>query len=236
MIELEPSRVVLEWDSLHRLVPSHFPPINLFESVADPEKLDIAYAIESLTNDRLLDEIGDLVKVPHEDRISGVGSTPVMAAFTHLGMPSRFTNGDYGIYYGAKALNTAIAETVYHRERFLSATHEADTELTMRQYINRVALELHDIREGDYERCHNPDSYEISQGFARELRHSGSNGIVYRSVRDPAGECVAAFRPRSVTIPIQGVHLRYVWSGHQQKIVSVLTVEQYEAPSCLNNK
>lgn len=229
MMQLEPNKVMLEWNSLHRLVPSHFPPINLFESVADPGKLEIAYAIESLTNDRLLDEVGDLVRVPKEDRISGAGSTPVMAAFTHVGTPSRFTNGDYGIYYGAKDLNTAIAETVYHREWFLSATHEADTELTMRQYVNHVALELHDIREREYEHCHDPDSYEVSQDFARELRKRGSNGVVYRSVRVPGGECVAAFRLGSVTIPIQGVHLRYVWSGHQQKVVSVLRVEQYES-------
>lgn len=221
--------MMLKWQSLHRLVPSHFPPINLFESVVDPQKLDIAYAIESLTNDRLMDEAGDLVRVPQEDRISGAGSTPVMAAFTHVGTPSRFTNGDYGIYYGARHLNTAIAETVYHRERFLSATQEPDTELTMRQYVNRVVLELHDIREGDYEHCHDPDSYERSQGFARELKGNGSNGIVYRSVRDPGGECVAAFRPKSVTIPVQGIHLRYVWSGRQQKVVSVLTVEQYKS-------
>jgi hypothetical protein len=227
MSDWKPGKVMLAWDALHRLVPSHFPPINLFESIVDPEKLEIAYAIESLTNDRLMDEVGDLVRVPQEDRISGTGSTPVMAAFTHVGIPSRFTNGDYGVYYGARSLNTAIAETVYHRERFLSATQEPDTELTMRQYVDRVALELHDIREGQYEHCHAPDSYERSQGFARELRQSGSNGIVYRSVRDPGGECVAAFKPKSVTIPIQGMHFRYVWSGHRQKIVSVLTVEQY---------
>ena len=213
-----------DWPHLHRLVPSHFPPVNLFEPVADPDELDIVYAIESLTNDRIKDEVGELRRVPEEDRISGPGSTPVMAAFTHLGVPSRFTDGAYGVYYGARDLRTAIAETLYHRERFLSATQEADTELTMRQYINCVALPLHDIRKNAV--VHAPESYVASQALGKALREEDSHGLLYRSVRDAGGECVAAFRPKTVTVPVQGGHFRYVWSGFQQRIISVLSVDE----------
>ena len=211
-----------DWEQLHRLVPSHYPPIQLFESVADPEDLEIVFALESMTNDRLRDETGDLRLIPEDDRISGPGSTPVMAAFTHIGLPSRFTDGSYGVYYGARDLQTAIAETVYHRERFLSATREPDTELTMRQYINRVALPLHDVRTDTS--LHHPDSYSDSQAMGKALRAKGSHGLLYKSVRHAGGECVAAFRPRTITIPTQGSHFRYVWNGFQQRIVSVLVV------------
>ncbi|MFC6673254.1 RES family NAD+ phosphorylase [Marinobacterium aestuariivivens] len=226
MMDLEPKQVLPDWERLHRLVPSHFPPIGLFETVADPEDLEIIYAIEALTNDRLRDEVGDLTLVPADERIAGPGSTPVMAAFTHTGLPSRFTGGRYGVYYGARDLETAIAETVYHRERFLSATREHDTELTMRQYINKVALELHDVRDVGYGELYDPDSYDAPQAFAKVLRESGSNGLLYRSVRHDGGECVAAFRPKAVTIPVQGQHFRYVWSGHHQKVISVLSVSE----------
>ena len=37
----------------YRLIPSHFPPIALFENLLDPTELEAAYALESLTNDRL---------------------------------------------------------------------------------------------------------------------------------------------------------------------------------------
>lgn len=214
-----------DWPHLHRLVPSHFPPVNLFESVADPDELDIVYAIESLTNDRIKDEVGDLRRVPKEDRISGPGSTPVMAAFTHVGVPSRFTDGSYGVYYGARDLKTAIAETIYHRERFLSATQEPDTELTMRQYINRVALPLHDMRKNTA--VHTPNSYAAAQALGKALREANSHGLLYQSVRDAGGECVAAFRPKTVTVPVQGGHFRYVWSGFQQRIISVLSVDEF---------
>ena len=214
-----------DWDKAHRLVPSHFPPINLFEAVADPEDLEILYAVEALTNDRLRDETGNLSLVAAEDRIAGPGSTPVMAAFTHIGVPSRFTDGCYGVYYAARDLQTAIAETRHHRENFLRATREPDTELTLREYVGKVTLPLHDIRHPHYSELHDPHDYGPSQRFARQLREQASPGLYYNSVRDPGGECIAAFKPRVLTIPAQGGHYRYVWSGLAQAITAVLKVE-----------
>jgi hypothetical protein len=38
------------------------------------------------------------------------------------------------------------------------------------------------------------------------------------------GECVAAFKPKAVTIPLQGGHYKYIWSGKKQKIEHILEV------------
>ena len=220
----EVNTVLPDWEKLHRLVPSHFPPIDLFENVASPDELDIVFAIESITNDRLREEVGDLALVPEEERVSGPGSTPVMAAFTHISIPTRFTDGtEYGVYYGARDLNTAFAETIHHREKFLSATNEPDTELTMRCYINKVALELDDIRGEEFAHLYT-DDYSTPQQFAKELRANGSNGLLYSSVRDEDGECVAAFKPKAVTIPVQGGHYKYIWSGKKQRIENILEI------------
>ncbi|ATC96576.1 RES family NAD+ phosphorylase [Pseudoalteromonas tunicata] len=213
-----------DWENVYRLVPSHFPPIDLFENVADPQDLEIVFAIEALTNDRLREQTGCLALVPSEERICGVGSTPVMAAFTHIGIATRFTDGrEYGVYYGAKELNTAFSETIYHREKFLAATAEPDTELTMRCYINKVALPLHDIRADTYAHLHQ-DDYAAPQQFAKQLRSLGSNGLIYNSVREQGGQCIAAFKPKAVTIPIQAGHYKYVWNGKKQQIEHVLAV------------
>ena len=220
----EVNTLLPDWEKLHRLVPSHYPPIDLFENVASPDELEVVFAIESLTNDRLREEVGDLSLVTTEERISGPGSTPVMAAFTHISIPTRFTDGnEYGVYYGAKALDTAFAETIYHRERFLSATNEPDTELTMRCYINKISLDLHDIRDDGFEHLYT-DDYIAPQQFAKHMRANGSNGLLYKSVRDEGGECVAAFKPKAVTIPIQSGHYKYIWSGKKQKIENILEV------------
>lgn len=179
--------------------------------------MDELYYIESLTNDRLRDEVGDIALVPEEDRISGHGTSPIMAAFTHISPdhPSRFSDGNYGVYYAAKTLNTAIEETKYHRARFLSYTNEDPGEIDMRVYIGEIAKPMHNVQGDDYKYLHNHNDCLPSQTFGKSLRDQKSWGIVYNSVRDPSGECIAAFRPPSVTIPRQGAHLSYVWDGNK---------------------
>ncbi|MGQ7274889.1 RES family NAD+ phosphorylase [Marinobacter sp. V034] len=212
----EPEGCIPEWQA-HRIVPSHFPPIEIFESVLSQDEFELAAEIEGLTNDRLRDLTGDIQKVAEEDRVFGAGSSPIMAAFTHMGGPSRFTDGTFGVYYAASSLKTAIRETVFHRERFLAATQDPPMELTMRCYISKVVLPVDDIRGKPFESLYDPspDRYGLSQDYARVRREAGSHGLLYRSVRDPAGECIAAFRPRTMALPWQGPHLRYVWDGRQ---------------------
>ena len=173
------------------------------------------YFIESLTNDRLRDEAGDIALVPAEDRITGPGASPVMAAFTHASpdCPSRFSGGCYGVYYASKTLETAIEETKYHRARFLTYTNEDAGEISMRVYIGNVIKPMHDVRGVGYEQLHNPDDWTASQAFGQAMKKINSWGIVYRSVRDSGGECIAALRPPAVSMPKQGAHLSYVWDG-----------------------
>jgi hypothetical protein len=203
----------LDWDYQYRIVSSEFPPINFFETLVEPELMGELFYIEGLTNDRLRDEAGDIALVDPEDRVSGPGSSPVMAAFTHIGVESRFSDGTFGVYYAAKTLETAIEETKFRRARFLAYTGEEPGEIDMRVYIGEVLEPLHDIRGAEYGDLHDPDDWRPSQAFGLKMRAARSWGIVYRSVRDPGGECIAALRPTAVTIPRQGPHLSYVWNG-----------------------
>jgi hypothetical protein len=201
----------------HRIVASRLPTINLFERVADAADWDALYQLEALTNPRLRQEVGELSLVPVADRVSGPNASIVMAPFTHLSPPgTRFTNGHYGAYYAAESIDTAIAETRFHRENFLRATSQPPIELEMRCYLADIACELHDLRGRRTEMpdIYDPASYAASQKLGRELRDSGSNGIAFDSVRRNGGECVAIFRPRLVQNVRQSVHLRYVWDGN----------------------
>lgn len=204
------------WTPCYRIIPSRFPPISLFEKVADPDDLEAVFQIEAITNDRLRDEVGVLALVPPEDRVSGPGTTPIMAAFTHLNPEgSRFTDGSFGVFYAGITLNTAIAETRHHRARFLAATDEPAQEVDMRVYAVDLNADLHDIRSlaDSHGLLYNPDTYTHAQGLATELRDAGSNGIRYWSVRHPGGECAAVFRPRFLSNCRQERHLCYVWDG-----------------------
>ncbi|MET0118145.1 MAG: RES family NAD+ phosphorylase [Sedimenticola sp.] len=54
---------------------------------------------------------------------------------------------------------------------------------------------MHDIRDGIYEYLHDPDDWSPSQAFGSDMKARGSWGLVYRSVRHPGGECIAALPP-----------------------------------------
>ncbi len=206
------------WQPSYRIIPSRFPPVNLFERVAAPEDWEAIIEIESLTNPRLRDEAGYVSLVPVDERISGPGTSIIMAAFTHLNPAgSRFTDGTYGVFYTTPDLETAIAETKHHRERFMSETNEEPIHLDMRVYLVDLDAELHDIRgmQGTEALVYHPEKYAAAQNLGRTFREKGSNGIVYSSVRRAGGECAAVFRPRVLSNCRQERHLSYVWDGAQ---------------------
>ncbi len=208
-----PPLVELDWSHQYRIISSEYPPINFFERLVDPALMDALYYIESLTNERLRDEVGDISQVSPDDRFSGRGSSPVMAAFTYTGVASRFSDGHFGVYYAANNLDTALVESVHSRSRFLAYTNEEAGEIDMRVYVGEVAKSMHDVRASDYEELHQPDNWLPSQAFGQQMKMANSWGIVYRSVRHPTGECIAVLRPPAVTIPRQGGHYSYVWDG-----------------------
>jgi hypothetical protein len=207
----------------YRLIPSHFPPIALFENLLDPGELDAAYALESLTNDRLQDEVGNIVLVVPEDRVTGPGTTAIMAAFTHVGVESRFTKGRFGVYYAGLDLDTAMAESKFSRARFMSATNEYPQVLTMRCYHCVVDASLVDVRDDN--NVHDPDSFIYAQALGEKLKRENELGILYNSIRHPGGQCIAALRPPALTPPaIQAGHYQFHWDGHT--ITHVLSVTE----------
>lgn len=215
-----PELIQLNRQTQYRIIPSVHPPINFFEDIVHPSEMEALYEIESITNDRLRQKVGDLFLVPAEDRISGPGSSVIMAAFTHIGKASRFTDGSYGVYYAGLSLETAIRETVFHRENFLRATNEIAGDVAMRVYEGKIQRPLHDIREKEFSDLLHPTDRNLSQVFGSEMRNKVSWGLIYRSVRHAEGTCIAAFRPPAVSIPKQTKHLKYHWNGEHITAVS----------------
>lgn len=210
----------VRWSKTYRLIPSRYPPIDLFERVADPADWEVVAQIEGLTNDRLRDEVGDISIVPMSERLAGPGASPIMAALTHIGYRSRFTDGSFGVYYASNSFDGALSEVLHHRAEFLLRTAEPKTQFDLRSYVGRLAAKLHDIR-GGWPEVHDPGSYLRSQELAKTLRSLGSNGIVFDSVRCPPGKNIAVFRPSILRAAagkphlIQGAHVRVEWDGAQ---------------------
>ena len=216
--------VRVSWRPSYRLIPSRFPTVGLFDAIANPADLDAVFAIEGLANPRLRDEIGELQLVPPEERVSGPGTTPVMAAFTHLNPEgSRFSDGSYGVYYAAHSLQTSLAEVSFHRAVFLRRTAETAIDLDLRLITASVEAELHDLGSASlalgstspFAVALEPDDYGPPQRLGRALRDAGSWGIRYPSVRDRGGECVGIFRPRALRRAKAAAHIGLHWDGRR---------------------
>ncbi len=209
-------QTVPPWQPSLRAVPSRFPPVSLFDRVAHADELDVVAAVQALTHPRLRQEIGEISLVAPEERLVGPGSTPVMAAFTHLNpRGSRFSDGSWGVYYAADSLEAAVAEVSYHCARFMAETGQHAIEVDYRVYHAHLLQPLHDLRGTRWATVHAPDSYVASVTLARSLRSAGAWGLLYRSVRHPGSECVALFRPRALQLPVvQGAHVALCWDGH----------------------
>jgi len=151
----------------------------------------------------------------------------VMAAFTHIGRESRFSDGSFGVYYAGLDEDTAIAETVFHQERRLRETNEMAIELDMRCYSGTVVSSLDDIRGKGFSQLQDSrlETWPTCQRFGQEQRTDGSLGLLYKSARRSGGECVAAFKPTAVSRPTQSRHLRYCWNGNEiDRILSVADI------------
>ena len=208
----------VEWPQAWRVIASRYPPINLFERLtADTAVWDALIALEQLTNPRVRDEVGDIALVPLDQRVSGPRASYVMAAFTHVNPKgSRFSDGSFGVYYAAAALETAIVETVFHFEAFARDSADPPRSEDFRVLAGAVTAEFEDVAALPAARrvsILDPESYVASRAYAKEVRAAGANGVAYPSVRHEGGQCIGAFRPRAVGIPHQERHLKYHWNG-----------------------
>jgi hypothetical protein len=207
----------VRWNAAYRLIPTRYPPIDVFERIAEPDDWQLLYDLESLTNTRLRDEAGEISLVPLSRRVGGPGASIVMAPFTHVSRdrPTRFSAGTYGVYYAGNKFETALREVAFHMGVFYGATDDKPHDEPYRVYRGTIDSTMHDLRKGNWAPFLDPDvaNYGRPQELGRQLREAGSNGVVYPSVRHPKGQCVGAFWPDVVGIPVQTKHVMLKWDG-----------------------
>lgn len=210
---------------VYRVILSRYPQINLFERVSSPEDWEVLYEVESMTNPRLRDEVGDIRLVALEDRVSGKGASWIMAAFTHPpkdGRGGRF-NHDFGVYYCAADEAVAIAESSFHRARFLRESRIEQTTQEMRVIHAQLGpVTLHDVRHLVGDAIYSLDDYTSAQKIGLALRDANSFGVHYQSVR-ANGECFGVMRPKALS---NAAHLRYLrYHFDQDKIVEIESLD-----------
>jgi RES domain-containing protein len=201
----------------HRLIPSRFPPIGLFDTVATAADAEAVMELAGWTNDRLVRQ--RLARLPQEEWVFGrANSSIVMAAFLHAA-PSggRFNGPELGAWYAAAALTTAVAEVGHHLRREALARGVETMRRTYRSYTARLAGSYRDIR-GIEPELHASDSYAAGQAFGEGVRAAGGDGVLYDSVRHRSGSNVCAYRPSKVLDVVQAEHLDVTVSTSEKRI------------------
>lgn len=205
----------LRWRPGYRIIRTIFPPVDLFEDLtADPADWEALASFEAKTNPRVADDVGNLALVPAGRRVHGPTASLAMGCFTHVSpdRTSRFSDGSFGIWYCGDRLEVALAETAHHFERFMRATNQPKGEADYRLLTCVVAGDLEPAPED----CLQPDNWSAGQAAGAAARRAGADGMLYRSVRYPAGEAAALFWPDCLTLPIsQNQQFRYRWDGRQ---------------------
>ncbi len=195
----------------HRMIAAKFSESgSVLSSISDNESMlaDLA-ELDGATNDRLLGEEGLLPGISVHELVYGVRYASIVnAAFTHKNPAGgRFNDGTRGAWYAGVERATSIAEVAFHRaQQLANIAWKEEEHSTYDDYLADFTTEFHDLRGADREGTARqfkkflkpapvPACYTESQQLARTLLASKSNGLIYPSVRNPGGTCVACFRP-----------------------------------------
>lgn len=211
----------------YRLIPSQFPPIGLFDTVATAADLGKVMELAGWTNDRLVTE--RIARLPQSEWVHGrANSSIVMASFLHVapgGM--RFNGPELGAWYAAADIRTAVAEVGHHLRREAASRSLPGLRRVYRSYSSRLDGRFVDIRranapaaQGDLlDRLYDPRDYAHAQAFGEAVRDDAlrAAGIVFDSVRHRGGVNAAAYRPSRVLDVLQADHYAiHVRSGERR--------------------
>ena len=203
-----------------RLIPSRFPPIGLFDTVATAADMAAVMELVGWTNDRIVAE--RVARLPRDEWVYGSpNASIVMAAFLHVSPAGmRFNGPELGAWYASADIRTAAAEVGHHLRREVVArgvetmrrTYRADAATLLGSYL--------DIRgsQAGHADLYRPDRYDASQPFGETVRASGGAGILYDSLRRRDGTNVVAHRPRNITEIVQTDHYEILVAAASRRI------------------
>jgi RES domain-containing protein len=211
-----------------RLIPSRF--ADAEDSVLAPlaesdAVLRDLFDLDNATNDRLRGESGQLSGIGMDELVFGVPNFRMInAAYTYARPEgSRFNDGERGAWYCAFELETALAEVSFHKTVEYQEIGRFDDSVSYQAMLADFTAAFHDLRGNEaYEDCLAANSYIASQRLAAELLETGSMGIIYPSVRRPAGTNLACFRPALVGNVRKGQAYRLTWAGSPAPAVEAI--------------
>lgn len=204
----------------YRLIPSHFPPIGLFDTVATTADLEAVLELVGWTNDRLVAE--RVRRLPESQWPLGVANASIiMASFLHVAPTGmRFNGPELGAWYAGDTVRTSVAEVAHHLRREAVATNAERMSRKYRCYTSTLLGDYRDIRamQATHPEVYATSDYAASQVFGEQVRASGEAGIVYDSLRYKGGSSVVAYIPRDIANVLQTDHYEITVTAQSRRI------------------
>lgn len=210
----------------YRLVNSKFPPVALFDDVADADAFEVLYQIQELTNPRLKNEIGRLELIRRSEIPFGIpGCSYATAPFTHVNPAgSRFSDGRFGVLYLADTLETALAEVKHHQSLYWSNVPGLNYERFVFRGLSCSFVEV-GMKDATSipmtDPVYDPDDYTDARRLGKLAKDTGCPGLRYNSVRMLGSHCWALMTPRPVLSVIQAAHYEMVWNGQVTSVSQI---------------
>ena len=211
---------------LVRLLPAtyHKPPV-LRGLVDSDDEAEVLAEIEGLTSARLVAERGrnphldprELAWRRRETDLRIYGDTHVNAAFTYTRTGgNRFNGEERGAWYCAWDTAVSLSEVAWHRTRELGYTgYFYDSARYVELLADFIGV-FDDITDEPAHKALLPEpalGYPEGQRLASALRRAGSRGLIYPSVRAPAGLCLVCFEPHAIQNVRPGASWDLSWDG-----------------------
>lgn len=221
--------------ALARLIPAtyHKPP-SLRGLVDTDDEHEVLAEIEGLTSARLMAERG---RSPHVDarelawmrrsqdlRIYGNGHVNAAFTYTRPG-GNRFNTGERGAWYCAWDVQVSVAEVAWHRTRELAFTGWFKDKARYVEILADFIGTFDDLTDEPGHPALRPDpavGYPEGQSLAEHLRRGGSRGLIYPSVRAPAGNCLVCFEPAAIQNVRPGASWDLSWDGSPEYSITAV--------------
>lgn len=187
---------------------------DLFDDLTDdPDDYATAHAIEALYTPPFYQSRNPIIDRPFEE---SQWFDAVQFPFEHW-QESRFSQGKFGVWYGASQLVTTVYETAYH---WLKRTLLEEGELTVGRELQRkiytVAVDalLLDVRGlvKSYPALISRSDYSLTQQIGHIVHRQGHPGLITKSARYE-GDVQAIFNPSVLSDPKPVQWLSYQITG-----------------------
>lgn len=192
----------------HRIIPSRFPPVPLYERLGPPGVQAAAEAYEALTNPRLRAIERLAQESAAANQAPGLQNWN-MAPFEYPNPEgTTFLSPAYKVLELVEGLVPALVVAVERREDFLGGSGEPATDVEMRALVHPVKGRFADLTgvpfEGDQAKRWN---------LGAELYETEVQGIVFHRPDLPGIRAVTVFDKAALGRAIQSDHFKFVWNG-----------------------